>query len=95
MRLPSGDVWSIPILFPKPHKDIGTDETIILKFSGIEFAKFKVNEVFSYDSKKMIQQFFETDDDGREVKFKGKFFDDEGKLLMEGDFNCCHHQIAR
>ena len=63
MRLPSGEVWSIPILFPKPHKDIRTDETIILKFSGIEFAKFKVDEVFSYDSKKMIKQFFETDDD--------------------------------
>ena len=26
MRLPSGEVWSIPILFPKPHKDIRTDE---------------------------------------------------------------------
>jgi len=22
MRLPTGEVWSIPILFPKPHKDI-------------------------------------------------------------------------
>ena len=63
MRLPSEEVWPIPILFPKPHKDIRSGKTIILKFRGIEFAKFKVDEIFSYDSKKMIKQFFGTDDD--------------------------------
>ena len=63
MRLPTGEVWSIPILFPKPHKDIRSGETINLKFRDMEFAKFKVGEIFSYDSKKMIKQFFGTDDD--------------------------------
>ena len=62
MRLPSGDVWSIPILFPKPKKEIKIGESLILKFKGIEFATFSVEEIFKYDLQKMIKKFFGTDD---------------------------------
>jgi len=61
MRLPSGEVWSMPILFPKPKIEIKIGEPLILKFRGIEFARFVVEGEYSYDLEKMIKQFFGTD----------------------------------
>jgi len=63
MRLPSGDVWSMPILFPKPDSEIQTGDSIILKFKGNEFAKFEVDEIYNYNLREMGKIFFGTDDD--------------------------------
>ncbi len=62
MRLPSGEVWSIPILFPKPKINVENGEVLILRFRNMDFAEFAVKESFSYDLKKMIRQFFGTED---------------------------------
>ena len=60
MRLPTGEVWSIPILFPKPDFKIKRGESLILRFGGTEFARFDVEEIFKYDLKKMEKKFFGT-----------------------------------
>lgn len=62
MRLPSGNIWPMPILFPKPNVEIKNGDSLILRFRNIDFAIFTVNESFCYDLKKMTRQFFGTDD---------------------------------
>ena len=42
MRLPSGKIWPIPILFPKPNKEIKIGEEIILKFRNVDFATITI-----------------------------------------------------
>ena len=60
MRLPSNEIWSIPILFPKIKKDIKIGDTLFLKFLGQDFAKLIVEDIFSYDLEEMNLQFFGT-----------------------------------
>lgn len=63
MRLPSGKIWPIPILFPKPNKEIKIGEKIILKFRNVDFAIITIDDIFTYDIKKMAMKFFGTIDD--------------------------------
>ena len=78
MRLPSGKIWSMPILFPKPEKEIKRGDKLILRFRDIDFARLVVKEVFRYDLKKMIRQIFGTENiqhpGAMKVKMKGDKF---------------------
>lgn len=61
MRLSTGQVWPIPILFPKPIGcNVTKGMTLILKFKGQNFAKLKVSDIFRYDIKKLIKFFYGT-----------------------------------
>tara|TARA_B100000029_G_scaffold24376_1_gene24113 strand:- start:9679 stop:10740 length:1062 start_codon:yes stop_codon:yes gene_type:complete len=61
MRLTNGEIWPIPILFPKPKQiQIKKNSTLILNYKNIKFAKLIVSEVFSYDLKKILKLFFGT-----------------------------------
>lgn len=63
MRLHSGEVWSIPIIFPKPYKlDLETGSTLLLKFNGKSLAKLEVSEIFEYNMEKLTNYFFGTND---------------------------------
>lgn len=61
IRLPTGEVWPIPILLPKP-KDlkISKNTNLLLKFDGKNLAKLEVSAVFDYDIKKLIKLFYGT-----------------------------------
>jgi len=61
MRLPTGKVWPIPILFPEPKNlKISTNVNLILKINNQNFAKLKVTDVFKYNKKKLIKLFYGT-----------------------------------
>ena len=61
MHLTNGEIWPIPILFPKPkNMKIKKNSNLILNYKNIKFAKLSVSEVFSYDLKKMLKLFFGT-----------------------------------
>ena len=61
MRLTNGEIWPIPILFPKPkNMKIKKNSGLILNYKNIKFARLTVSEVFSYDLKKMLKLFFGT-----------------------------------
>ena len=62
MRLPSGEVWPIPILFPTPRREIKIGESIVLQLRNIDFATINVSEIFEYDLKKMAKKIFGTVD---------------------------------
>ena len=61
MRLTNGEIWPIPILFPKP-KDIKIQKNtkLILKYKNFNFAKLIVSEIYTYDLKKLSKLFFGT-----------------------------------
>ena len=63
MRLPTGEIWPIPILFPKPSEStISTGMTLLLKFRKQNLAKLKVTNIFEYNLKKLIKLFYGTND---------------------------------
>ena len=61
MRLVNGEIWPIPILFPKPEGiEIKKKSILILKYKNFNFAKLTVSEVYTYDLKKLSKLFFGT-----------------------------------
>ena len=63
MRLPTGEIWPIPILFPEPSEStISTGMTLLLKFRKQNLAKLKVTNIFEYNLKKLIKLFYGTND---------------------------------
>lgn len=63
MRLPTGQVWPIPILLPEPkNQKISTNVNLILKINNQNFAKLRVTDVFKYNKKKLIKLFYGTND---------------------------------
>ncbi len=63
MRLPTGEIWPIPVLFPKPSEStISTGMTLLLKFRKQNLAKLKVTNIFEYNLKKLIKLFYGTND---------------------------------
>ena len=63
MRLPTGEIWPIPVLFPKPSEStISTGMTLLLKFRKQNLAKMKVTNIFEYNLKKLIKLFYGTND---------------------------------
>ena len=55
MRLPSGEIWPIPVLFPKKFdRQIASTDTLLLKFQGKDFAILEDPET----SAKMLDTFF-------------------------------------
>ena len=61
MRLVNGEIWPIPILFPKPENiEVKKKSTLILKYKNFNFAKLIVSEVYTYNLKKMCKLFFGT-----------------------------------
>lgn len=60
MRLKSGNVWPIPIVFPKPDGvDIGDE--LLIKFQGTDFAKMIISEIFEYDLDMYVKKLYGTD----------------------------------
>lgn len=63
MRLTTGEVWPIPILFPKPAgSKISVGTTLLLKFKGVSFAQLEVSDIFKYDVERLIKLFYGTND---------------------------------
>lgn len=63
MRLTTGEVWPIPILFPEPADcKIFSGTTLLLKFEGVNFAQLDVSDVFKYDIGKLVKLFYGTND---------------------------------
>ena len=61
MRLPTEEIWPIPILFAKPSGyPISAGMTLLLKFRKQNLARLKVTDVFEYNLKKLIKLFFGT-----------------------------------
>src|SRR2546422_4079115 len=61
LRLSTGEVWSIPILFPLPTENkvtVGT--TLLLKFNDQNFALLTISNIFTYDKKTLIKYFYGT-----------------------------------
>ena len=50
MRLPTGEIWPIPVLFPKPSESISTGMTLLLKFRKQNLARFIHKLGFSFRS---------------------------------------------
>jgi len=61
MRLSTGEVWPIPILFPLPLQNkITIGMTLLLKFNGVNLALLKISRIFQYDKKNLIKYFYGT-----------------------------------
>ena len=62
MRLPTGEVWSIPVLFPKKFdRQINSIDRLLLKFQGKDLAVIEDPETFEYNLDKLISLFYGTD----------------------------------
>lgn len=63
MRLPTGEIWPIPILFSKPlEHTVSVGTTLLLKVRKQNLAKLKISDIFDYNLKKMIKLFYGTSD---------------------------------
>lgn len=61
MCLPTGEIWPIPILFPKFFKqEVKTGTQLLLKHKGKNLATMKISDIFQYDLKKIAKSFFGT-----------------------------------
>lgn len=68
MRLASGYVWSIPIVFDLSAEEIGEHkiregETVLLTYQDQPFATLDVGEIFSYDKRLMAEKVYGTGDE--------------------------------
>ncbi|MBI4233314.1 MAG: sulfate adenylyltransferase [Chloroflexi bacterium] len=68
MRLTSGYIWSIPIVFDIADEEISQlrlaeGETLLLTYQGQPLATLRVDEVYRYDMKVMAQQVYGTTDE--------------------------------
>ena len=64
MRLPTGEIWPIPILFPKKNDEpINSLDSLLLKFQGHDFAVLEEPETFEYDLDKLVTSFYGTNDE--------------------------------
>ena len=66
MRLASGAVWSIPILFDMSESEIaqyGVKEgsSVLLTYQGNPMAIFEIEELFAYDKKAMCKAVYGTE----------------------------------
>ena len=84
MRLPTGEIWPIPILFPKKiDEPINSLDSLLLKFQGHDFAVLEEPETFEYDLDKLITSFYGTNDEkhpGVQISRKSPHIFITGKL---------------
>ena len=84
MRLPTGEIWPIPILFPKKNDEpINSLDSLLLKFQGHDFAVLEEPETFEYDLDKLITSFYGTNDEnhpGVQTSMKSPYIFITGKL---------------
>ncbi len=90
MKLASGVVWSIPILFDLSDEEISKygvkkGASVLLTFDDNPMAIFEVEEIFTYDKKAMCKAVFGTDEEkhpgcARTYKYKDNFVG--GKITM-------------
>jgi sulfate adenylyltransferase len=90
MRLASGVVWSIPIVFDISAGEISNygikeGSSILLTYDNNPMAIFEVEEIFDYDRKEMCQAVYGTTDEkhpgcARTYKYKDKFIG--GKITL-------------
>ena len=91
IRLSSGYVWSIPIIFDMSEEEIkqwGIEEgkTVLLSYQNQPLALFEVAEIFSYDKQVMAQHVYGTTDERhpgvrRTYGYKEKFLGGKVTLL--------------
>src|SRR4030042_823794 len=68
MRLQSGYIWSIPIVFDISEEEIkqrkiNVGDTILLTYQGQPFAVLELDEIFSYDKTFMAEKVYGTKDE--------------------------------
>lgn len=90
MRLASGYVWSIPIVFDISTEELAANgiregETVLLSYQGQPLAILEVEEIFSYDRKFMAEKVYGTTDEKhpgvkRTNAYKEKFLG--GKITL-------------
>jgi len=90
MRLASGVVWSIPIVFDISAGEISNygikeGQSVLLTYDNNPMAIFEVQEIFDYDRKEMCQSVYGTTDEkhpgcARTYKYKDKFIG--GKITL-------------
>lgn len=97
MRLASGAVWSIPIIFDLSEADIakhGIKEggSVVLTFEGNPMALFEVEEIYDYDKKEMCQAVYGTTEEkhpgcARTYNYNEKFLGGKITLLSKPKIN--------
>ncbi len=90
MKLASGAVWSIPILFDLSEKEVSDygikeGKSVLLTYEGNPMAILEVEEIFGYDLKEMCQAVYGTTEDkhpgcARTYQYKEKFVG--GKITL-------------
>lgn len=97
MRLASGPVWSIPIVFDLSEQEIADygvadGKSVVLTYQGNPMALFEVEEIFEYDKSAMCMAMFGADDGKhpgclRTHAYKDKFVGGKITLLKEPTIN--------
>jgi len=73
MRLPSGQIWPVPILFHSPlNMKIYVGDSLLLKIHEHELAILKVSNIFKYNKTKLIKLFFGTESNQHPGVFQTK-----------------------
>jgi sulfate adenylyltransferase len=90
MKLSSGPVWSIPIVFDMSNEEISKygvkkGEAVLLTYGGNPMAVFEIDEIYDYDKKAMCQTVYGTTDEkhpgcARTYAYKDKFLG--GKITL-------------
>jgi sulfate adenylyltransferase len=97
MRLASGPVWSIPILFDISQKEI-TDlglkvgQTVLLTYNNNPMAILEISEIFDYDMKAMCLSVYGTEEAkhpgcARTYAYKDKFLGGKVTLVNRPKIN--------
>lgn len=91
MRLASGYVWSIPIVFDISNEEVHQlglveGETLLLTYQGQPLATLDVEEIYSYDKGLMAQDVYGTTDEKhpgvrRTYAYKDRFLGGRGTLV--------------
>jgi sulfate adenylyltransferase len=90
MRLASGTIWSIPIVYDLSAAEISNygikeGDTVLLTYGGNPMAIFEIEDIFEYDKKAMCQAVYGTTDEkhpgcARTYQYKDRFLG--GKITL-------------
>ena len=92
MRLPNGILWPIPLIFDIIDREIREGDVIGLTYMGKPLAIMKVDEIFKYDKKYIVEKVYKTTDIKhpgvrRTLNYGDKFIGGEVWLVNKLKFN--------
>ena len=97
MTLDSGYIWSIPIVFDIPQRelddlDLSVGQTVLLMYQNYPLATMEVTEIFEYDLHSLAIDIYGTDDSAhpgvqRTLNFGDRFLSGPISLINEPQIN--------